>query len=566
MSVSMIDNISYKGKKPDNVRSFFETKADMVAFSENYLPDVYITICGEDGNQYKYNRSNTDDPELGKWRLLEGDGGGDLSSYYNKTETNALLDEKVDKEPGKDLSSNDFTAELKFKLDNLENYDDTALAARVEANERGIERLDGDTTVTGSVDSKVAACLADGKSYTDTRVQNAIKQTAIVCDAKPTISGSVITYQKDGNEYNVTSDNKTKFYYTTGGVNYSTIWIEGTEFTDTVASLDFTDYVSKTHDVTSEYTGQEADKTKLPDLAALDDLKAIEDAALDGKLDVSDVDGVISSSSENPVTSTAIYEALGGKVSIGQGSENEGKVLKVNEFGNLVLSDPAALGGDASGVTYGNPSFSQLDTVKKALDNILAKVYYVEPAVSSFTMTPGTTEYEIGSVVTGLSFSWAYNKDMVSQTLTDCTLADETVRTAEFTGNISANKTFTLSASDGTKTVTATKSISFKNKIYWGSAATPAEFTSAFILALSGKKFATTYKGSYNITVGSGEYGFVCCPASWNMPNSCKIGGFGTDLVDCGSISFTNASGASSLYKIVRTSVSGLGAITMLFD
>lgn len=566
MSVSMIDNISYKGKKPDNVRSFFETKADMVAFSENYLPDVYITICGEDGNQYKYNRSNTDDPELGKWRLLEGGGSGDLSSYYNKTETNALLDEKVDKEPGKDLSSNDFTAELKFKLDNLENYDDTALAARVEANERGIERLDGDSTVTGSVDSKVAACLADGKSYTDTRVQNAIRQTAIVCDAKPTISGSVITYQKDGNEYNVTSDNKTKFYYTTGGVNYSTIWIEGTEFTDTVASLDFTDYVSKTHDVTSEYTGQEADKTKVPDIAALDDLKAIEDAALDGKLDVSDVDGVISSSSENPVKSAAIYEALGGKVSIGQGSENEGKVLKVNEFGNLVLSDPAALGGDASGVTYGNPSFSQLDTVKKALDNILAKVYYVEPAVSSFTMTPGTTEYEIGSVATGLSFSWAYNKDMVSQTLTDCTLADETVRTAEFTGNISANKTFTLSASDGTKTVTATKSISFKNKIYWGSAATPAEFTSAFILALSGKKFATTYKGSYNITVGSGEYGFVCCPASWNMPNSCKIGGFGTDLVDCGNISFTNASGASSLYKIVRTTQAGLGAITMLFE
>lgn len=566
MSVSMIDNISYKGKKPDNVRSFFETKADMVAFSENYLPDVYITICGEDGNQYKYNRSNTDDPELGKWRLLEGGGGGDLSSYYNKTETNALLDEKVDKEPGKDLSSNDFTAELKFKLDNLENYDDTALAARVEANERNIERLDGDSTITGSVDSKVAACLADGKSYTDTRVQNAIKQTAIVCDAKPTISGSVITYQKDGNEYNVTSDNKTKFYYTTGGVNYSTIWIEGTEFTDTVASLDFTDYVSKTHDVTSEYTGQEADKTKVPDLAALDDLKAIEDAALDGKLDVSDVDGVISSSSENPVTSAAIYEALDGKVSIGQGSENEGKVLKVNEFGNLVLSDPAALGGDASAVAYTNPSFATLDNVKKALDNILAKVYYVEPAVSSFAMTPSTTEYEIGSVVNEVSFAWAYNKDIVSQSLTDCTLADETVREATYSNPISSNKTFTLTASDGTKTVTATKSISFKNKIYWGSAATPAEFTSAFILALSGKKFATTYKGSYNITVGSGEYGFVCCPASWNMPNSCKISGFGTDLVDCGNISFTNASGASSLYKIVRTTNGGLGAITMLFE
>lgn len=565
MSVSMIDNIAYKGKKADNIRSFFETKADMVAFSENYLPDVYITICGEDGNQYKYNRSNPEDPELGKWRLLES-GSGDLSSYYTKTETNTLLEDKVDKVTGKDLSSNDFTAEAKFKLDNLENYDDTALAARVEANERNIERLDGDSTITGSVDAKVAACLADGKSYTDVRIQNAIKQTAIVCDAKPTIDGSIITYQKDGNEYNITSDNKTKFYYTTAGVNYSTIWIEGTEFTDTLASVNFSDYVSKTNDVTSTYTGDDADKTKVPDIAAMDALKAIVDTDLDDKLDIADIDDSISSSSTNPVTSAAISEALDGKVSVGQGTENEGKVLKVNEFGNLVLADPSALGGDASTVSYTNAAHPSLNTVKKALDDCLEKLYYVDPEVSSFTMTPSTAEYEIGSTVTGIEFAWAYNKDMVSQSLTDCTLADETVRTATFEGTLSANKTFTLTASDGTKTVKASKSISFKNKIYWGSAAVPGAFDSAFILGLSDRKFATTYKGSYDVSVGAGEYAFVCCPASWNMPNSCKISGFGTDLVDCGNISFTNSSGASSLYKIVRTTQSGLGAITMLFD
>lgn len=106
----------------------------------------------------------------------------------------------------------------------------------------------------------------------------------------------------------------------------------------------------------------------------------------------------------------------------------------------------------------------------------------------------------------------------------------------------------------------------YNDLFYWGSAALPETFTSAFILALTGKKFATNYKGSYDITVGSGEYGFIACPASWNIPNSCKIGGFATDLVDCGSISFTNSSGASSLYKIVRTNISGLGTITMVFE
>lgn len=566
MSVSMIDNISYKGRLSDNIRSMFATVADMAAFSEDYLPDVYVTLCAEDGLQYKFIRSNAVDPILGKWRVVEG-GSGDLSSYYTKSQVNTLLDDKVDKVTGKGLSSEDFTAEDKAKLDSLENFDDTVLDSRITANEDAIEVLNGNSSVTGSVDSKVAACLTDSKSYTDTSVQNAIRQTAIVCDAKPTISGNIITYQKDGNTYNIASDNKTKFYYTTDGVNYSTIWIDGTEFTDTLASVNFSDYVSKTNDVVSTYTGQEADKTKIPDLAALDDLKDIVDDSLDDKVNVSDIETTISSASDNPVASSALYTEFAKKVDIQQGTANEGKVLKVNDEGNLVLADPSALGSDAASISYTNASYSSLDNVKKALDNLLEKVYYVDPAIDSFTMTPSTTEYEIGSTVDTLTFAWTYNKSIVSQTLTDCTLADENVRTATYSSTpISSNKTFTLTASDGTKTVTASKSISFKNKVYWGSAALPETFTSAFILALTGKKFATNYKGSYDITVGSGEYGFVCCPASWNIPNICKIGGFATQLVDCGSISFTNSSGASSLYKIVRTNISGLGSITMVFE
>lgn len=43
----------------------------------------------------------------------------DLSNYYNKTETNTLLDNKVDKVVWKWLSTNDFTNTLKTKLDNI---------------------------------------------------------------------------------------------------------------------------------------------------------------------------------------------------------------------------------------------------------------------------------------------------------------------------------------------------------------------------------------------------------------------------------------------------------------
>lgn len=561
MSVSMLDNIGYKGKKPDNVRSYFETVADMAAFSENYLPDVYVALCGEDGKQYKFIRSNEVDPVTGKWRVLGEGGSADLINYYTKAQVNNLLNTKVDAETGKGLSSEDFTAEEKSKLSGLENYDDTNISDRIDTVETGIARLNGDATVNGSVDKKVASCLSDSKSYTDTSVQNAIRQTAIACDAKPTISGTTITYVVDGVTCSITSDNKTKFYYTAGGTNYSTIWIEGKEFTDTVASVDFTDYVSKANDLISTYTGSEADKTKVPTVASLDALKSLVDSDIDGKVGFSDIDSAVTSESENPVSSSALYQKFSEKVDVNQGASNAGKILKVNSAGDLVLSEATA-GADAADVSYTNAEHSDMNTVKKALDGILAKLYYVEPKINSFTMTPSTAEYEVGQTVSEVSFAWAYNKDVVSQTLTDCTLADNTVRTATYSTPISSNKTFTLTASDGEKSVTASKSISFKHKIYWGSSATTADFTSAFILGLSGKKFATGYKGSYSMTVGSGEYGYLCYPSSWGNVSSWWIGGFEVTTTDCGTISFTNASGNVTTFRITRTSKPGLGSIT----
>lgn len=56
--------------------------------------------------------------------------GVDLSGYALKTDI-PNLDNYVQKEPGKILSSNDFTAELKSKLDSLNNYDDSEIKGRL---------------------------------------------------------------------------------------------------------------------------------------------------------------------------------------------------------------------------------------------------------------------------------------------------------------------------------------------------------------------------------------------------------------------------------------------------
>lgn len=46
----------------------------------------------------------------------------DLDNYYTKAQTDALLDNKVDKVAGKGLSSNDYTDAEKDKLASLKNY------------------------------------------------------------------------------------------------------------------------------------------------------------------------------------------------------------------------------------------------------------------------------------------------------------------------------------------------------------------------------------------------------------------------------------------------------------
>ena len=232
----------------------------------------------------------------------------------------------------------------------------------------------------------------------------------------------------------------------------------------------------------------------------------------------------------------------------------------LNEF-NWIDITPAGGAVSADDVSYTNAQIPSASNVESALDTIIGKVYYVEPKVDSFTMAPSTTDYEIGQSVSDIVFNWTYNKDVVSQTLTDCTLADATVRTATAAGPYTATKTFTLSASDGENTASASKTISFRHKVYWGSAASASTYDSAFILALSGKKFATNYKGTYSMNVAAGQYGFLAYPSSWGMVSTWWISGFEVETFDCGTVEFTNASGNTTTFRIVRTTQPGLGEI-----
>ena len=102
---------------------------DNLPSSDNQQGDVYL-VGVEGANEFaEYYWTGTFFDYMGKTTSV------DLSDYYKKSEVDNLLNNKVDKVEGKGLSTEDFTTELKNKLDGLENYDDTVLTERVAAIE-----------------------------------------------------------------------------------------------------------------------------------------------------------------------------------------------------------------------------------------------------------------------------------------------------------------------------------------------------------------------------------------------------------------------------------------------
>ena len=55
MAISILEGFDYGGKLPNFQRDLFETIADMVNYSENYLPDIFECNVKENGKRYRFN-------------------------------------------------------------------------------------------------------------------------------------------------------------------------------------------------------------------------------------------------------------------------------------------------------------------------------------------------------------------------------------------------------------------------------------------------------------------------------------------------------------------------------
>lgn len=194
-----------------------------------------------------------------------------------------------------------------------------------------------------------------------------------------------------------------------------------------------------------------------------------------------------------------------------------------------------------------------LSHYKDRLDELeaeLAALLYVPVDITSFTNNYNTLE--IGQVVnTTITLTWAINKDVTVQTVNNGSL-DPTLRTILVAAvpPISTDKTFTMSATDGQTTDSASTSIVFRNKRYWG-VSPNTTLTNSEIIALS-SEFSTSKTKDVTYNATGGNYVYYAYPSSFGNLSAVKVGGLSFSDYTTTVINFTNASGYSSSYNLIR--------------
>ena len=201
---------------------------------------------------------------------------------------------------------------------------------------------------------------------------------------------------------------------------------------------------------------------------------------------------------------------------------NAGQVLYGDSTVKKTLDD---LKNGSSGGSGGSEKFDRTDktsttvgglpagssvkdkTTKEVLESILFP--YQKPGVS-FSINPSTSVYEVGNSIPSIAFSINAVKHSnnienikvyVGSTLVT-TISNNVANggTFSYTYNtaINTNTTFKVEVSDGTNTVSATKSVTFTNKSYFGFIADGVSVTDVVVKALQNNNLKTTKALSYN--------------------------------------------------------------------
>ena len=236
-----------------------------------------------------------------------------------------------------------------------------------------------------------------------------------------------------------------------------------------------------------------------------------------------------------------------------KGTNNQ--IVSFDEEGKVISKD---FSEDAEKITFSNEKYNQFTNINEVLNNLLERSYYVKPTCSLSASVEGKV-YEKGTVISSpIIFTWTINKDITTQSLTDCIIEDKNVRTVTYNEDITDDRIFILSVSDNENEATDSISYKFMNNVFWGASTTPSTYDSDFINSLTNKKLTNTAKGTYSFETNTDEYGFWAVPSDIEI-STVWIGGFEVTVDYIDTISYENSQGYTRDYNIYKTTKSGLG-------
>ena len=208
---------------------------------------------------------------------------------------------------------------------------------------------------------------------------------------------------------------------------------------------------------------------------------------------------------------------------------------------------------------------ARIETLEDQLAELLADLNYENIAITGFSC-PGAGTYELGTSVPAPTITWTLNKEPASQNINGESL-DVTVRSMADTGNITSNKTYTLTVK-GQKDETATSSGSFTflNGVYYG-VCNDGDDVEDIMAGLS-KKLQNSRGLTFTANAGSGQQHAFAMPnrSPYGTPTftdaETKLSAGMYLAVE--NFDFTNSSGYTEKYNLWLSSRTGLGEMTIV--
>ena len=522
MAVQISESFQLYAHAPLDSRFQFKTIAEMRSFPANRLYEGVIASVVENTTTYQFFSSNENTEETGKWRIF---GTGSVSSgEENKINSISVNGSAISIDENKNVDiavpSIEGLATEAYVTEQIANIGLTGYAKKTDIpTELPANGGNADTVNNHIVEINVPAdAVFTDTVYDDTDIKAEIASKADIASIPNKMSDLE-------NDSNYQTEEQVKSTVT---AEIAKVVADAPEDLDTLKEM--SDWI----------TGHENDASAMN--SAISDNKTNIEAL---QTDVSDIQTSLDKKLDKTFT----------------GEDIANKVLATDETGNVILKAGGSIGGTAETTTYTNANYPDYTNVDLALNALFNKVYYVRPTCSLSVDKQGGT-FEMGTVISApITFNWTTNKDIKSQTLTGCTLADASVRSATYNTDVSSDKIFTLTVSDDESSASSSVSYKFMNNVFWGSASITDTYDSAFINALPNKKLTASVNGTYSFNVAEGEFGFWAVPSNMTI-STIWVNGFSADLDYLGTVSYTNVKDYTTEYKLYKTSRPSLGTFS----